>query len=137
MVQERGGGGGLTQRFSCQQHHCPSNSVDRWSTKEVERQGVTADGNVKRRLLGEEIVKAIRFPVMSQKEFASFVLDCDILTKKEIGFMMKNFSNVSLESSLPFISSPRLGILHRSNRMICNVETATQEKITDSHFWIL
>ena len=91
-------------------------AVDRWATKEVERQGVTPDGKVKRRLLGEEIVKAIRFPVMSQKEFASFVLDCDILTKKEIGFMMKHFGNVSLESSLPFISSPRLGILHRSNR---------------------
>ena len=55
-------------------------AVDRWATKEVERQGVTADGKVKRRFLGEEIVKAIRFPVMSQKEFASFVLDCDILT---------------------------------------------------------
>ena len=65
-------------------------AVDRWATKDVERQGVTPDGKVKRRLLGEEIVKAIRFPVMSQKEFASFVLDCDILTKKEIGFMMKH-----------------------------------------------
>ena len=78
-------------------------AVDRWTTKEVERQGVTADGKVKRRLLGEEIVKAIRFPVMSQKEFASFVLDCDILTKKEIGFMMKHFGNTTTTTTTSFI----------------------------------
>ena len=82
-------------------------AVDRWATKEVERQGLTADGVVKRRILGEEIVKAIRFPVMSQKEFASVVVDCDILTKKEIGFMMKHYGGVGLESCLPFIHSPR------------------------------
>ena len=45
-------------------------AVDRWATKEVERQGVTPDGKVKRRILGEELVKAIRFPVMSQKELS-------------------------------------------------------------------
>ena len=94
-------------------------AVDRWATKEVERQGLTADGVVKRRILGEEIVKAIRFPVMSQKEFALVVVDCDILTKKEIGFMMKHYGGVGLESSLPFIHSPRehkTGHLHRVYR---------------------
>ena len=48
-------------------------AVDRWATKESERQGITPDGEVKRRILGEEIVKAIRFPTMSQKEFLSVV----------------------------------------------------------------
>ena len=94
-------------------------AVDRWATKEVERQGLTPDGVVKRRILGEETVKAIRFPVMSQKEFASVVVDCDILTKKEIGFMMKHYGGVGLESSLPFIHSPRehkTGHLHRVYR---------------------
>lgn len=43
-------------------------AVDRWATKESERQGITPDGEVKRRILGEEIVKSIRFPSMSQKE---------------------------------------------------------------------
>ena len=80
-------------------------AVDRWATKEVERQGLTLDGVVKRRILGEEIVKAIRFPVMSQKEFAS-VLDCDILTKEEIVLMMKHYSGFGLE--LPFTNSLRL-----------------------------
>ena len=80
-------------------------AVDRWATKESERQRVTPDGVVKRRILGEEIVKAIRFPVMSQKEFAS-VLDCDILTKEEIVLMMKHYSGFGLE--LPFTNSLRL-----------------------------
>ena len=91
-------------------------AVDRWATKEVERQGLTPDGVVKRRILGEEIVKAIRFPVMSQKEFASVVVDCDILTKKEFGLMMKHYGGVGLESSLPFKRSPRqprTGFLNR------------------------
>ena len=94
-------------------------AVDRWATKEVERQGLTPDGVVKRRILGEEIVKALRFPVMTQEEFASFVVDCDILTKKEIGFMMKHYVGVGLESSLPFMHSPRqrrTGLLHRVYR---------------------
>ena len=92
-------------------------AVDRWATKEVERQGLTPDGVVKRRILGEEIVKAIRFPVTSQKEFASVVVDCDILTKKEISFMMKHYSGVGLESSLPFMHSPRrTGLLYRVYR---------------------
>ena len=34
-------------------------AVDRWATKEVERQGLTPDGEVKRGVLGEEIVNAI------------------------------------------------------------------------------
>ena len=94
-------------------------AVDRWATKEVERQRLTPDGKVKRRILGEEIVKAIRFPVMSQKEFASVVVDCDILTKKEFGLMMKHYGGVGLESSLPFMHSPRqprTGLLYRVYR---------------------
>ena len=94
-------------------------AVDRWATKEVERQRLSPAGKVKRRILGEEIVKAIRFPVMSQKEFASVVVDCEILTKNEIGLMMKHYGGVGLESSLPFMQSPRqprAGPLHRIYR---------------------
>ena len=90
-------------------------AVDHWATKEVERQRHIPDGVVKRRILGEEIVKAIRFPVMSQKEFAS-VLDCDILTKEEIVLMMKHYSGFGLESSLPFMNAIRTVLLHRVYR---------------------
>ena len=92
-------------------------AVDRWASKEVERQGLTPDGEVKRRVLGEEIVKEIRFPVMSYNEFASVVLDCDILTKRELGAMIKHYGDASLKCPLPFIHSPRSGsIVHRFYR---------------------
>ena len=69
-------------------------AVDSWATKECEKQGLAGEGSVKRRILGERIVKAIRFPVMEQQEFAGAVLDSDILTKKELSDMMKYFSSL-------------------------------------------
>jgi len=35
---------------------------------------LAADGSVKRRILGEQIVKGIRFPAMEEKDFASVVI---------------------------------------------------------------
>ena len=83
-------------------------AVDLWASKECERQGLTADGNVKRKILGEEIVKSIRFAGMEQKEFASVVLDCQILTLSEVSDLMKNFNGV-LASSLDFPEDKRVG----------------------------
>ena len=92
-------------------------AVDRWANKEIERQGLTPGGKVKRKVLGEEIVKAIRFPVMSHKEFASVILDCDILTKRELGVMIKHYGDATLKCPLPFIHSVRSGsIVHRCYR---------------------
>ena len=82
-------------------------AVDRWATKEIERQGITPEGHVKRRILGEGIVKAIRFPLMSEKEFVSFVFDSRVLTFEEVSDMMKHYNGV-LESSLLFSQAPRI-----------------------------
>ena len=82
-------------------------AVDRWATRESERQGITADGESKRRIIGEDIVKAIRFPLMSQKEFVSVVLDSRILNFGEMSELMKFYSDVELTSPLPFIQTPR------------------------------
>lgn len=82
-------------------------ALDRWSRNECKRQGMFPDGDAKRRMLGEEIVKAIRFPMMSQKEFCSVVPDCNILTMKEIVDMMKHYSDV-LTSPLQFLKIPRI-----------------------------
>ena len=81
-------------------------AVDRWATEESKRQGITPDGESKRRILGEVIVKAIRFPLMSHQEFASAVIDAELLTVKEVGSMMKHYSGV-LTRSLPFVQAPR------------------------------
>ena len=69
-------------------------AVDRWAEMECEKQGLVAEGSVKRRILGERIVKGIRFPLMEQKEFADVVLDSDILTKEESYHLMKYFNSV-------------------------------------------
>ena len=63
--------------------------VMKWATKESEKQGLVADGQVKRRILGEKIVKGLRFPVMTNEEFASVVLDSKILTLDEVSDMFK------------------------------------------------
>lgn len=81
-------------------------AVDRWATKEGERQGITPDGETKRRILGEEIVTGIRFPLMSQTEFATVVDDTAILSRKETSHMIKYYSNV-LKSPLPFLQGAR------------------------------
>ena len=90
-------------------------AVDCWAAKECEKQGVAAEGSMKRRILGERIVKGIRFPVMEQKEFASVVLDCDILTKKESFDMVKYFSSV-LNVPVEFSEATRAGSHKRISR---------------------
>ena len=69
-------------------------AVDRWAEMECEKQGLVAEGSVKRRILGERIVKGIRFPLMEEKDFVGAVLDCNILTKNESFDMMKYFNTL-------------------------------------------
>ena len=90
-------------------------AVDRWASKESERQGKTPEGDVKRRILGEEIVKEIRFPLISQKEFATVVFDSHILSFQEVGDMIKLYNNV-LSIPLPYKQIPRLGYIRRCPR---------------------
>jgi len=93
-------------------------AVDRWATKEIERQGITPDGGAKRRMLGEEIVKAIRFPLMTQKEFVSSVFDSRVLNFQEISDVMKHYSDVSLTLPLAFIQTPRTGSFYLCHRFV-------------------
>ena len=89
-------------------------AVDCWAEKECEKQGLVAEGSVKRRILGERVVKAIRFPVMEEKDFADVVLDCNILTQKECFDMMKYFNSV-LKIPVGFPENSRAGYL----RIMC------------------
>ena len=90
-------------------------AVDRWAGKECEKQGLVAEGSVKRRILGERIVKGIRFPVMEEKEFAGVVLECDILSYKEICNLMRYFNSV-LNTSVGFCDSKRAGSFEKISR---------------------
>ena len=78
------------------------------ATKKCEEQGLSADGSEKRRILGERIVKGIRFPVMTQHEFAAVVLDCKILTTDEAFSVVKYFSSVP-DTPVGFSEKKRIG----------------------------
>ena len=55
------------------------------------------------------MIKAVKFPLMSQREFAFVVIDSSILTDKELSDMMKYYSNISA-TSLPISQIERLQI---------------------------
>ena len=90
-------------------------AVAHWATRETERQGLNLNDDAKRRVLGEGIVKAIRFPVMTQNEFMSVVPDSNILTTKEIVDLMKHFSGVPT-TPLPFLQTPRKGPIRKDSK---------------------
>ncbi|CAH3110138.1 unnamed protein product [Pocillopora meandrina] len=91
-------------------------AVDLWATKECERQGIEAHGDTKRRILGEQIVKAIRFPTMKEADFAGAVLDSDILTKHEIISIFKYFNSIT-KSVEGFSKAKRFGDIKRCCRL--------------------
>ncbi|XP_068672353.1 BTB/POZ domain-containing protein 6-like [Montipora foliosa] len=99
-------------------------AVDRWAKHKCEEQGLAADGQAKRRIIGEEILKEIRFPLMPEKEFASFVIDSNILNVQEVGDMMKHYNQV-LTSPLSFSQSSRLGVAKRCRRFTLFKEAGT------------
>jgi len=80
-------------------------AVNLWAANECERQGLTTDGENKRKILGESIVKGIRFPVMKQDEFANVVIDSNILTPEEVIAFFKYYN--SALNSLEFSESAR------------------------------
>ncbi|XP_067050091.1 BTB/POZ domain-containing protein 6-like [Acropora muricata] len=70
-------------------------AVNLWATNTCRNQGLEANGVEKRIILGEKVVKAIRFPVMQQQEFASVVPDTKILTPDEVINFFKFFNSAA------------------------------------------
>ena len=89
-------------------------AVDSWATKQCQKEGLTADGETKRKILGERIVKSIRFPVMKHEEFAAVVIDTKILTPVEIADF-KSFSS-TLTSPMGFPETRRPGTVRPCGR---------------------
>ena len=89
--------------------------VVEWVTKKSNKRGIVADGQEKRRILGERIVEAIRFPVMSLGEFASIVVDSKILTYDEVADVIKCFGLVQ-SSSVAFSAIKRSGPSNKLER---------------------
>ena len=90
-------------------------AVDRWATTQCEKQGLAEEGPIKRRILGEEMIKALRFPVMTGEECAVNVLDTNILTSDEIVTMFKYFTVPTSPSPVAFSKTPRGKLTHAAD----------------------
>ena len=112
-------------------------AVDLWATEECKRQAVLASGNVKRRILGEQIVKNIHFPVMEEKDFTSTVIDSNILSETEVRELVRNFNGTS-STSAGFPDKGRVGFSWSSSRFtsfsscICEPEDWSYDRDYDS-----
>jgi len=68
-------------------------AVDRWVSKQIQEKGLDCNGEAKRAILGEEVIRLIRFPLMSQKEFAEAVLPTKVLIMDEVTEMFQLYNN--------------------------------------------
>ncbi|XP_078361281.1 BTB/POZ domain-containing protein 6-like [Oculina patagonica] len=93
-------------------------AVDLWATKECERQGLAAEGEMKRIVLEEQIIKGIRFPTMKLEDFCDVVLYSDILTKIEIVSIVKCLGSAS-SSPVGFSETKRCGLQLDSDIQRC------------------
>ena len=89
-------------------------AVTSWAEKECERQGLKGDDSIKREILGDQVVKNVRFTNMEQKEFMDVVLNTNILTQEETANITKYFSSLlsnPIYPNLPvgFVNGKRLG----------------------------
>ena len=92
-------------------------ACDRWAINQCREQGLATDGELKSswREFGEKIIKAIRYAVMKQEEFAGVVLDAKILTLDEIVTFFKFFSSQEISLPLGFSETQRR-VLRRCGR---------------------
>ena len=82
-------------------------ALDRWATKRCADESKSVDGASKRSLLGEDLVKHIRFPAISPQEFSDVVITLDFLSKDEIIDVLRTFSSVSFSRRFNFPPRPR------------------------------
>ena len=82
-------------------------AVDRWAEKRCEESNVTVGGTNKRSVLGEDLLKLIRFSLMSPEEFSEIVLPTDILLTTEVIDVFKQFTSVTIPGGLKFSILPR------------------------------
>ena len=90
-------------------------AVDLWAINACKKQGLVANGSTKRTILGERVVKAIRFPTMKQEDFALVALDSKMLTAEEIVSVIKRINLVS-SALLLFPETKRSGFVGEIQR---------------------
>ncbi|KXJ11996.1 BTB/POZ domain-containing protein 1 [Exaiptasia diaphana] len=75
-------------------------AVDKWATKQIDERDLVCEGEAKRAILGEDLIRLIRFPLMSQKEFGETVLPLQVLNLYEVTEMFQFFSAISPNSNI-------------------------------------
>ena len=83
--------------------------VDRWAEQECKRLKQDASGPVKRQILGEQIIRELRFPVMEQSEFMDVVVHTAILTQEEMSDIIMKFLNPTVTPLHGFLETEREG----------------------------
>ena len=79
-------------------------AVSCWAEEICRKRGLESNGKAKRSVIGDMKLRSIRFPLMSQKEFAEHVPDTEILTESEIVQLFMHFNlgrNPGEFSSIP------------------------------------
>ncbi|XP_078385036.1 BTB/POZ domain-containing protein 3-like [Oculina patagonica] len=92
-------------------------AVNRWAKDICTKRRLTPSGKEKRKVIGETILKLIRFPLMLQQEFAEQVPNTNILKKTEViqMFMYFNLNKKPGEfSCIP--RCPKSSVIHRCKR---------------------
>ena len=83
-------------------------ALDRWAARRCDEAGMTVDGASKRSVLGEEVLKNVRFSLMSPQDFSCVVLTTAILFTTEVIDVFKQFSSVPIPGGLKFSILPRM-----------------------------
>ena len=80
-------------------------SVDRWVEHQCDKTERETTGEQKRRIIGDAI-RLVRFPLMTQKEFAEVASTTNLLTKEDMCDVLLHFNGV-LQTPLSFSDVPR------------------------------
>jgi len=76
-------------------------AVDKWATKRIEEdKKLVCNGETKRAILGEDIIRLIRFPLITGKTIAEVVLPCDILDKTEVAVLFSVFVGAASQNEI-------------------------------------
>ena len=100
----------LVERSSLRIDHEVSlfKAVDRWAARRCEEANMAVDGANKRSVLGEDLVKNVRFSLMSPQEFSDVVIPSEILSNTEIIDVFKQLTSVSVPGGLMFSTVRRI-----------------------------
>ena len=82
-------------------------AVDRWAARRCKEANKTANGANKRSVLGGDLLKHIRFSLMSPQQFSDVVLPTEVLLQTEVIDVFKHFTSVSVPGGIKFSILPR------------------------------